>query len=335
MNAILTGLLRRAGVEESVDWKRATVLYNYAPVPPPEVGGDMIRWNRGFNLVISAQGEPRYFAKCRPFDDHVLEWETEIRSVLAGRRPGSVSVGWVKTATEGPMTVQVSPFLLGPHYGTIVGRQPSAVYVDALRRILTGMRELAAVAVSQCIRLRQHNSTVVLADEIRESLDEAAALIDLTTAERTALAEAAALVGSVAAAPQHGDLWWQNLIAVKGELWAIDFDSYGNIRVPMFDDFTLTLTTLGLRSGGVVEGLDALMSNSAEAASCRTLLAEQAQAAGLRVTHLNGLLVYYLVTMASTIYRRGGRVYSAPYLTAVRHAAGILASGKPLLTISD
>jgi hypothetical protein len=195
------------------------------------------------------------------------------------------------------------------------------------------MRDLAVVAVQQCPRLREHSPTVVLAEEMADGLDKVTALGEFDATERKALADAAASVGSVAAAPQHGDLWWQNMIAVKGELWAIDFDSYGTIRVPLFDDFTLTLTTLGLRSGGVVEGLEALLSGSNEAAACRQLLADQARAGQVPAAHLNGLLVYYLVTITATILRRGGVRFATPYLKAVHRAAGVLASGRPLLAI--
>ena len=335
MNAGLVALLRSAGISEPIDWARVTVLYNYAPVPPPEVAGDMQRWNRGFNLVVSAGGGPRYFVKCRPCDDPVLAWDTEIRSVLAGHRPDSISVAWAKTASEGPLTIQVSPFILGGHYGTIVTRQDSEAYIATLRRILTGMRALASLAVQGCPRLLQGSPELVVADEIADGIDSVARILELDSVQRTALADAVAAVGSVPAAPQHGDLWWQNVSGAKGEFWAIDFDSYGTIRVPMFDDFTLTLTTLALRAGGGVEGLELLMSDSEEASSCRKLLADQARAGHLPVAHLNGLLVYWLTMMAATVLRRGGIRFATPHLATVRRAAEIVAAGRPLLAVSD
>ena len=121
MNAELRGLIREAGVELDLDWRNVAILYNYAPVPRPTAApADVERWNRGFNLVLLEHGHPRFFVKCRPTGDRILAWETEIRTALAGSRPDGLSVAPVKTATSPRVTVQVSAFLLGPHYGKLV-----------------------------------------------------------------------------------------------------------------------------------------------------------------------------------------------------------------------
>jgi hypothetical protein len=332
MNSELRGLLTQAGVPTTVTWRDLVVQYNYAPLPRPPVRAHHTDWNRGFTLAILIDGTPKYFAKCRPPDDPVLQWETTIRSCLAGDRRGGVSVAPIVTAASDRMVVQVSPFLLGPHYGQIVTGQSSADYIATLRSVLVGAAELATIAVRECDRLRDSTGSIALRTEAAAAVADVSKLAKLNEYESAALVSAVADAGDVPSRPQHGDFWFQNLIMVDGHLWAIDFDSYGDLRVPMFDDMTLLLTTIGLRAGGAVEGLERLISADAEAHACRDLLRERAAAEGLSPGQLNGLLVFYLATIASTVHRRGGIGFADPHLAAVRHAAQRLASGIRLLS---
>jgi hypothetical protein len=114
----------------------------------------------------------------------------------------------------------------------------------------------------------------------------------------------------------------------------IDFDSYGDVQVALYDDLTLILTTIGLRAGGHVAGLDRLASSHEDGRACRALLSDRASTEGLCASQLDGLLVNYLVTMAATVHRRGGVGFAAPHIAAARRAAERLAAGGKLLTPS-
>jgi hypothetical protein len=311
-----------------VDWRSVVTLYNYAPIPPPSSKTTIAGWNRGFNLVILAGRAPKYFVKCRPANDATLKRETVIRTSLAGNRPHGVSVAPVRGASSARIAIQVSPFLKGPHFGRVVETQSPAAYIATLRSVLEGAAELSRLAVRDCALVRSPTSTINLPESAAEILANVATLASLSADEQAALAGVVAEAGTVPARPQHGDFWWQNLIMDGGQLWAIDFDSYGDIQVPLFDDLTLALTTIGVRAGGTVQGLDRIISADDEAREWRRLVVDRALADGLSESQLDGLLTYYLAKMAATVHRRGGAAFSAHHVDAVRWIAKRLEAGQ-------
>jgi hypothetical protein len=168
----------------------------------------------------------------------------------------------------------------------------------------------------------------VLWDEIADNVASAARIAGLDSAQRSALEAAVRSAGDVPARPQHGDLWWRNLVMDDGLLWALDFDTYGEVRVPLYDALTLICSTLDLRAGGKGDGVERLLSESDEARGCRAILREQAGADGIHPSQLDGLLVNYLVQVAIDVQRRGGHTFSAPYKATLRRIAERLASGE-------
>jgi hypothetical protein len=328
MNLELARLMSEAGVEGHLRWRDLVTIYNYAPIPAAPRLGNGAGWHRGFNLVVLRKKRPEYFVKCRPHTDDVLDRETMIRSALAGDRPGGVSVAPVRTARSERIAVQVSPFLRGPTYGGVVAKQSTEEYTATLRTVLRGAADMAKLATRECELVRRPTTEVYLPTVANDVLADVAALASLDTAQQNALAAVVHDVGEVPSIPQHGDFWWQNLIVVDDHLWAIDFDSYGEVRVPLFDDLTLMATPMAVRAGGTVEGLTQLTSTSPEARACHRILAERAESDGVDPAKLDGLLVYYLANMAATVHRRGGHAFSGHHVAAVRHAAERLAAGE-------
>ena len=317
-----------AGVDIDIDWQNVVMIYSYAPIPVPPMLSEFSNRNRGFNLVVLARGRPKFFVKCRPARDEVLERETLIRSALAGYRPDGLSVAPVRAAASTRIAIQVSPFVGGSHYGRVVARQSEAQYVQTLRAVLRGAAELAEVARRDCAFLRRTASTITLATVAADVLTEVSTLASLDTGRRAALASVVHDAGDVPSIPQHGDLWWQNLLLVDNRPWAIDFDSYGEIDVPFFDDLTVMITTMSVRNGGMIDGLRRLTSSDAEGRACRDVLAERVASAGISMSQVDGLLVYYLAKMASTVHRRSGADFSSPHLAALRYTADRLAAGE-------
>jgi hypothetical protein len=330
MKSEIVRLLREAGVEGALDWRDILVTHAIAPVPSIKTATNHTAWTRGFNLTLLSNGQPEHFVKCRPAGDPVLAWDTAIRSCLAGRRPESVSVASVRQVTSDRITIQVSEFLRGPHSGRIVGSQTTADYLATLDKALMGASLLADLALRAGL-LPAEPSSINLADAGSDALADVASLGGLGDHERGALEAALVAAGEVPTRPQHGDYWWQNLLTVEGDLWAIDFDSYGDIRIPLFDDLTLALTTMGLRAGDNVQGLERLLSTSEEAQGCRELLTRRAALEGLAESQLNGVFVYYLIFMAWTVHRRGGIGFATPHVAVARRAAEHLANGGSLL----
>ena len=326
MNPELARLLSEAGITEKIGWQNIVALQNYAPLPAVVRTGSA-PWSRGLNLAVVLRGQPLFFCKCRPANDVVIERETAIRSTLAGDRPGGISVAPVRLVSSARISVQVSPFVPGAHYGRFVPTQSASVYLATLRMALVGMATLADLAVRECPFVRPPVPSVLLSAAAADCLRDLAARAGLDANEEMALISAVHDAGEVPSRPQHGDFWWQNLLVTKGQLWAIDFDGYGEVSVPLYDDLTLMLTTMVLRAGGVVGGLVRLMSTDAEAIACRALLAERAASERVRDSQLDGILVYYLTHIAFTVQRRGSSEWAAPHFEAVRYVAKRLANG--------
>ena len=332
MNHEILRLLIEAGANGDVEWCDVVMLYNYAPVPPPYARASIPAWNRGFNLTVLSHGQPAFFAKCRPAGEPILQRATAIRSCLASDQSAGLAVPAARVASSERISVQVSRFLRGPHYGHVVRRQPTRTYVESLRSVLAGNATLSRRAQRECLGAWSSSATIGVAESASASLADVAALAMLDSGERKALDTAVMNAGEVPSRPQHGDFWWQNLLVADGRVWVIDFDSYGEVRVPLFDDVTLILGTLGLRAGGAVAGLARLVSGEAEGRECRGLLAERADAEGLTASQVDGTLIYFLAHMASSVHRRGGSRFGAPHVAALRFAAQRLADGKRLLS---
>ena len=325
-------LLAAAGVARGFGWRDVVVRQSYAPVPQLVAATATEPWSRGFNLVVLSRGVPAYFCKCRPGGDALLERETRFRTLLAGAGGVGLSVPPARAASSSRIAVQVGPFLRGDHYGRIVTGQSSSAYVKTLREILEGATELWKLAQRTCAGVRSPSASIVLIEAARESLADVAILGALEPELLAALTTALRDAGEVPPFPQHGDFWWQNVLLAEGQFWAIDFDSLGDVQVPLYDDLTMMCTTLRLRPGAGDTGFERLLAEGLEARACRELLAEDASAAGLAPSQLDGVLVYHLAHMASSVKRRGGTMrgpmHAAEHVAAVRRAAELLASGQ-------
>ena len=325
MNRELLTLLRDVGITTRLEWDDVVTVYNYAPVPVAS-RASVTGYNRGFNLAVLAGAVPTHFVKCRPAHDPTLIRESRIRTVLSQKQPSGIAVGSVNVASSSRLSIQASAFLRGPHYGDVIQRMPGDEYVNSLGGVLEGIFDVASAALRDLPEFTHHPASLNLTEVADEPLALVSDLASLSDSERSALARAVAHAGAVPPRPQHGDFWWQNLILADGTLWVIDFDSYGQISVPLFDDVTMLLTTMGVRTGSVTKALQHLESSHPEAVSCRALLDRCARTQGVASHQLNGLLVYYLAHMAATVHRRGGRGFSAPHVAAVRFAAERLAA---------
>lgn len=330
MNAELFDLLRQLGVPADGAWHDVLMLENYAPVPPLPTH-KALHWQRGFNLAILVHGKPEYFVKCRPAHDPVLQRATATRSVLAGHRPGGVSVSDARFASSERISVQVARFLRGPSFGAGLRTEDAATLQHQIRNILRSHADLARLARQECEYLRAPTETISLE---AASLGSCAYLRQHDILDEQAAGTLAGVMsrsGSVTLLPQHGDFWFQNLLVVAGDVWVIDFEEYGQIQVPLFDDLTLVLATLARRAGGRTEGLRRFLAPDPEGQAWRQLIAERAAAERIEPSQMDGILIFYLTQMAEQIHRRGGMTFGGPHLAALRYAADQLVAGNPAI----
>ncbi len=330
MNAEIARLLFEAGVTGPIAWQDIVIRQNYAITPSRPGTSELASMSLGFNLSVLSSGSPAFVAKFRPACEPELARSTIIRNFVAGDRHDGLSVSPARIASSKRMTVQVSHYLPGSSLGDIVLGQSNAEYMELLRTVLAGNAKLSRLAMSEPGLLENRPARFSLGAIAAGVVADAAVVAMLDTDEHAALAWTVADAGDMPSRAQHGDFWWSNLLMIDGRVWVLDFDSYGVIRVPLFDDLTFMLGTLGLRAGSLAAGIERLASESTEAHALRALLAERAEADGLIAQQIAGVIVYYLAHMVSEVNRRSGAGFAAPHADALRLAARRLIAGESL-----
>jgi hypothetical protein len=333
VNGELAALLRDAGVTATPDWRDVIVVQNYAPIPMAhDPRGGAWAGKNGFNLVVLSAGTPAWYCKCRTAGDAVLERETAIRSRLAGTRPGGLSVPPARLASSHRITVQAGPFVRATNFGRAIPELSTTAFADLLCATANGAAALATIALDNAADLLNPPPHVDLPSAAAEVLGtiffSASPLAALAAAEPLAAALAAA--GELPPRPQHGDLWWRNLLVENGAIWALDFERYGTLWVPLFDDLHLVWTSLPLR-GPTTNSctLERIRSSDNDARACRALIHERATAEHLTSAQLDGVLVFYLLKMAADLRTvAGDDRFAAPWLADLTHAATLLAAGE-------
>jgi hypothetical protein len=330
VNAEIARLLFEAGVTGPIAWQDVVIRQNYAITPSRPGASELASMSLGFNLSVLSSGSPAFVAKFRPACEPELARSTAIRNFVAGDRHDGLSVSPARIASSKRMTVQVSNYLPGSSLGDVVLGQSNAAYLELLRTVLDGNAKLSRLAMSEPGLLEKRPATFSLGAIAGEVVAAAAGLAMLDAHEHAAIAWAVADAGDMPSRAQHGDFWWSNLLMIDGRVWVLDFDSYGEIRVPLFDDLTFMLGTLGLRAGSLAGGIERLASGDPEARALRALLVERAEADGLNAGQIEGVIIYYLAHMASEVHRRSGVVFLAPHADALRFAARRVAGGEGL-----
>ncbi len=335
MNEEIARLLAEAGVSTRVAWRDVIVLQNFAPAPPPAICHEVSWWHRGFNFVVLDGRAPRYFCKCRAVGNVALERETRARAMLSRSRAGALSVPPARGATSERLAIQASPFLAGSNYGRIAPGQSREDFLDRARTILEGAAELADSARSGFLSAAGESASISFETAARDDLDflEAHRLLEPELLE--ALAEGLREAGNAPARPQHGDLWWNNLLIADDRIWLIDFEAYGVFQVPLYDDLTLLSSLLGLRQAEPGAELEALLAPNAESHGCREILRARALADGLDASQLDGALAFHAITRACAVQRSGGARYAVPHLANLRFVARRMARGQRGLLADD
>ena len=326
MNPELLQLLAEAGIERRLTWRDIVILQNYGPVPVPSEWAGIRNLERGLNFLILDGTRPTHFCKCRSAGNADLNRETIIRKSLAAVDAG-LCVPSVESAASDVLSIQVSRFLDGPHFGTIVAAQKTSEFVSAMEMILSGLRALADRSMATLAGMEGREKVPRCPAAPLESLQRLSPVLNLNGASRERCSAVLAEAGELTRRPQHGDLWWRNIIRFDHHYWAIDLEEYGDIRMPLFDDLTLLVSTLAIRHADSEGGVRALCGDSAEAVACRSLLAGRAASEGVTAEQLDAVLTCYVLMRADTIYSRAGARHGEPHLRTARYVLERLERG--------
>lgn len=265
-------------------------------------------WNWGFNaLVLDRRGAPRYFCKCRPPSPEVQR-TTRLR-VLLSHDPvvrGIVPLTW--SGGDAHVHLDVSPFLPGRLYDVVLPSLGRAAWGTTLVAILDANDRLARRAPEVMPELAGA-PRVGFRAEAESRLDRLAA-VGFAAGDVALLGALLDAGGDVPARPQHVDLWARNVIEGEAGQWCVlDFDIYGDVRVPLYDACHLVCTSTARRAEAAHAAPRAWVDRLADG---EDLVREGVAALRWAIDReqLDGAasgsaLTYYLIENAVRLYERG------------------------------
>ena len=331
LQSIVESLLRPDDMR-SVAWHDLIAHRNVAPLPSPHPASDTV-WSRGFDfLLLDATGEPSHFGRCRASDDQRAVRACGIRTLLSEDDDLATLIPRTRFLTDGPLLVELSRYVRGTPFILEVARLGPEAMAAAARQIIDAARLVTSRAEERIATLRGDGREVGL----RVQAESALTLLrqaGLDERREAALAAALDLGGSVPPRVQHGDLWPANVLR-GGEAWVLlDFEVFGEVRVPLYDVFHLLRSCLSMRArrDGTFVYLDVLGSATRDAAACRSIVLDEARRHALAPARLVGAFTYYVVDMTAKV--RGRALPEAiwgPYWHCLEAFADRLLSRAPI-----
>ncbi len=318
----LHALLAEAGYQRALEpdaWTSIVVLRNYGAVPPvPALPPDTFL--RHFKLLLlDRRGRPTHFARCGSPADSSFEAETRRLEALSADPAMARIVPRTRGAASPTLRVQVSEFVPGPSFASMVSVRDPAAWIRAAGQILEIAEAVGRRAEELLPELVAEGPRVDLAVAAAPKLEVLAAA-GVPPSYLEALRAAFASVRPLRRQLQHGDLWPANVIRHNGSWWLIDYAEFASAQVPMYDVFLFTDHTLGLLRQNADASDWLLSSQRVVALSARRLNLEPAEVAAAAV--------YYLVHLSEQRLHHGNAHENrASFLRGVLRVAELLQDG--------
>lgn len=313
------------------EWSSFLIHGNVCAVPAPDLPVGTAYWQRGcFLLLLDAHGAPTHLAKLRPEGEPNTTYEGEVLRRLwsvAEIRPYIPAAHW---ASAGGAQFLLTAYFPGQSYLRRVGRLRERVWVGDMRELLRITHIISIRSASLFPEVLPTDIRFDFVQETESSLQSAVAL-GLAPDDAALLATFLRGAGSVARAPQHGDLWPGNLL-LDGDRWHfVDFEMFGKVQAPLFDALHLLRTSLVARAGVEAEAWLTQAERGARPATMAfTLLIEASRAAGLDLTRTMACIVFYLSAMAHRVIKADlPAQLAAPILLDLHTAVAALRAGHP------
>jgi len=280
-------------------WSDVVIVRNVGPLTATApLDGDVIS-NRGFNALVFAKGKlPTHFLKVRPVGHVQFRLEADITVRLAQDAAARHLVPGARSFAEGPARVLAEEFIDGLALDLVIRRrQRRSWHVLAADVIRSARPLLSAIAgATGPADCRRAKPPELLADlELLRSLG-----LDAAAGQRLAeIIQAAPLPMR----PQHGDFWPRNVLKVGDDWKVLDFESCGEVVLPLYDVFHMIrgcgeAARTGKRSW--IELWEDAGSNA------QALVSEVHHAAsGLDIQSIEAALAAYLIEFAARLHRRG------------------------------
>lgn len=241
MNTELRELLIQAGLTEADDprvWSRAIMVHatGLLPPPPDRIGTS---GEAGFHfLLLDEQGRAVHRVKCRWATDKSFERECETLGALCRDPRLNQLVPEIRTAVSSRLRICVSRELPGRSYLFAMRKQDVGEWQRTVEEVLALIDLIGERAQQVVPWLRPSDSELRLDDALADRFDQLEG--NVLDAGAIEIIRAKVRDISVPFHPQHGDLWPDNLLRDSDGRWCvIDFETFGQIRFPLYDAFHL------------------------------------------------------------------------------------------------
>jgi len=344
MRSDFGSLLEQAGFDASERgfWQRVIMIDNRVLLPATRLEeGDLMKLH-GFNaLILDRNGVPTHFCKCRPpTKDWIrqtefctrISMEPSLRHVL----PPTRAVGSMD------LHMAISEYVPGRAFEPRVRWMRTGKLDAAIQEILLLMETIALRGVIVDPEVFAGQTRIDLAAEAAWAFDTIPPSL-FAPSQAAVVRNAISAAGSVRRVLQHGDLWPRNILRYDGHWWLLDFDTFGQIQVPLYDVFHMVRSCWVLRQGrGVTRWnlrrarlqsaspswVKDLRSPSTMETSQTTLKWARARQ-GLTNVEAIGALAFYLIdTVARMCRRQHPMQYVEPYLSDLGILAECLSAGE-------
>jgi len=260
--------------------------------------GDLIS-NRGFNaLVFTPNATTTHFLKVRPASHEGFRREADWTRQLCRHPASRPFVPEAAAFEEGPARMLVQEFVDGTALDVAIRSRKSPSWHAAAAAALRLARPLWD-AISDLSLTPPGNHA-----DLRPLLDDLRLLCGLGLRAEVAASLSAILSRNVLPSfPQHGDFWPRNILASSDGWRIIDFESCGQICLPLYDVFHMVRGCAEATGRGDRSWIE--IWNEARSRA-RPLADAVLQTAGqVSLEQIEAALVAYQVDFAARLHRRG------------------------------
>lgn len=334
LGQLLKAALRNLGSPLDLTWDRILVLNSIGSLCDRGSLGELGVVDHGFHLLLlSREGRPAYYCKCRrTLPDRVQRREVRFLRMFGAHPQTRSMVPRQGQASDGHLEVLVTEFIGAPRMDHALQALESEELLEVTLRVLDGAYLLTRVALDE---LPQDSMVGLdLSTEAEPLLSDLGGL-ELTGETVLTVRRALAAAGTVPEAPQHRDLWPRNVFLYPdGGFRIIDFDGFGEARVPLHDTFHL-LRTVEEMSAAPSAGPWSPSLLRGEAFG-REAIRRARTRFDLSARQVGGCLLYYLVDIAVATYRRGGpEEYWGRFRDEIPAIAHVIDEGQGVETIGE
>jgi serine/threonine protein kinase len=185
---------------------------------------------RGFNLLLlDPGGQPRHYVKCRLSNSQRAIREADVYAHVSNDPELSAHVAGHSVHQSQGMQLLLCDFLRGQSLHSIIRKSPASARRALLHETLDVTESIAAL-------IRSSGASF-------STVDYEKLLSKCPNIDNEAIDEALRRVTSLDCEYQHGDLSGANVLIVRDKPVLIDFEAYAEIKLPLFDAWSLVRST--------------------------------------------------------------------------------------------